>query len=763
MTSSANDIATFVEQFINQTKQSIFLTGKAGTGKTTLLRKIKESTYKNTAIVAPTGIAALNAGGVTIHSFFQLPFSSFIPEFGAQPAFSEYLKFETKDSLKRHFTMNKTRLQLIRSLELLIIDEVSMLRADLLDAIDWSLRNIRRTHEPFGGLQVLFIGDLLQLPPVVKQEEWQVLSQYYKGIFCFHAKVFQEAQPLYIELTTIYRQQDSAFIAVLNNLRNNRISTQDIELLNAFVKPDFDASKQEGFITLTTHNHKADDINTKALAALQTSSFQYEAEITGDFPKHLYPIEETLHLKIGAQVMFIKNDASLDKQFYNGKMGKIASLSDGEITVYFPEEKKTISVEKFEWRNIRYVLNPTTGEIEEESLGTFVHYPLKLAWAITVHKSQGLTFDKAVLDVADVFAPGQAYVALSRLRSLDGLILTQSLRMNGLSNDAQVVAFAQNKTEATELPHFLAQQTKRFLTEHLQRAFDFYELSSRYSIHFASYALAGPKTEKGKNKAWMTLQHQGIQAALEPAQKFCRQLQQIGQAAHFDTQFLNERVLAAYTYFFKIFDGILSSNLQQIAILVKTRKTKQYADELLELDELLTQTILQLKKARIMCEAFAAGKEITKQLLWSSEITNYKALKIAAIQQENKRTPSLLDEPEPDFSKVFEKTKPQKVTREKKSTYEQTLDLHQEGKTITEIAQLRQVSKQTIYNHFVQLIKSQKVELCEIMSAKRIGELQTYFEDYHENSLGPLKEKLGAKVTWDELKVYQAHMQVNSD
>ena len=293
MTNSANDIATFVELFINQTKQSIFLTGKAGTGKTTLLRKIKESTYKNTAIVAPTGIAALNAGGVTIHSFFQLPFSSFIPEFGAQPAFSEYLKFETKDSLKRHFTMNKTRLQLIRSLELLIIDEVSMLRADLLDAIDWSLRNIRRIHEPFGGLQVLFIGDLLQLPPVVKQEEWQVLSQYYKGIFCFHAKVFQEAAPLYIELTTIYRQQDSAFIAVLNNLRNNRISTQDIELLNAFVKPDFDASKQEGFITLTTHNHKADDINIKALAALQTRSFQYEAEINGDFPKHLYPIEET--------------------------------------------------------------------------------------------------------------------------------------------------------------------------------------------------------------------------------------------------------------------------------------------------------------------------------------------------------------------------------------------------------------------------------------------------------------------------------------
>lgn len=755
------DIAHFVEQFINQTNHSIFLTGKAGTGKTTLLRKIKETTYKNVAIVAPTGIAALNAGGVTIHSFFQLPFSGFIPEFGQQPNFSDSLKFETKDSLRRHFTMNKTRLQLIRGLELLIIDEVSMLRADLLDAIDWCLRNVRRNHSPFGGLQVLFIGDLLQLPPVVKQEEWSVLSAHYKGIFFFHAKVFEEGPPLYIELSKIYRQQDQAFIELLNNLRNNQISEADVKLLNAYVQPEFDSSQHEGYITLTTHNHKADQINAKALAELNGDLLDYSAEIHGEFPAQLYPIEEILSLKVGAQVMFIKNDLSFDKQFYNGKMGKIAQLSENEISVYFPEEKKTITVEKYEWRNIRYVYNEGSGEIEEESLGTFVHYPLKLAWAITVHKSQGLTFDKAVLDVAAVFAPGQAYVALSRLRSLDGLILTQALRMNGLSNDAHVVAYANQKAPEEQLPAFLAKQTQRFLIANLQEAFDFYELCSKWNIHFASYQMAGPRTEKGKNKAWMTLQNQAIQATNEPAQKFVRQLQQIGAAPHFDLQFLAERMNAAYQYFFKILDGVLSSNLQQIAILSTVRKTKQYAEELLELDAVLTQTILQLKKVRLLTDALAAGKTLSKELVINAEITQYKSNKVASLQQELKPAPSLLDDPAPDYTAVF-KNADKKATqekKEKKNTYEQTLEWHKAGKDIAEIAQLRQVSKQTIYTHMALLIKTGQIELSEIMSSGRIAELSTYFEGYQESSLGPLKEQVGNKATWDELKVYQAYLQ----
>lgn len=753
--------AAFTEQFINQTHQNIFLTGKAGTGKTTLLRKIKETTHKNVAIVAPTGIAALNAGGVTIHSFFQLPFAGFIPEFGAQPDFSQTVKFETKETLKRHMTMNKTRIQLIRNIELLIIDEVSMLRADLLDAIDWTLRNVRRIHEPFGGVQVLFIGDLLQLPPVVKQEEWQVLSRYYNGIFFFHARVFQETQPLYIELSTIYRQQDQAFIQVLNNLRNNEISAADVEILNQYVQPDFDPTSNEGYITLTTHNVKADEMNAKALGALPGKKVSYAAEITGDYPKHLFPLEETLELKIGAQVMFVKNDLSFDKHYFNGKMGKIAALSDQEITVYFPEEKKTITVEKFEWTNIRYALNQATGEITEETLGTFVHYPLKLAWAITVHKSQGLTFEKAVLDVADVFAPGQAYVALSRLRTLDGLVLTKPMRMNGLSNDQQVVAFSQNKAPEDQLAAYLTQHTKNYLINTLQQAFDWYELNSKWAIHESSYQIVGVKSEKAKNKQWISLQNQIIQSTSDPAQKFRRQLVQIAQAPNFDMAFLNERVVAAYHYFFKLFDAVLSSNLKKIAELSRARKTKQYAEELEELDELLTATILKIKKARILIETLASGREISKTTVWNTEISSYKLAKIAAVKQELKQVPSLLDDEDEVIDTIFEKTvKKDKGGSNKKSTYELTLELLEQGKDVAEIARIRQVSKQTINNHFVYLIRSEQIQLSDVMQPKRISELETMFEGFTGTSLGPLKEKLGAKATWDELKLYQAYAQL---
>jgi uncharacterized protein YpbB len=754
--------ADFTEHFINQTNQSIFLTGKAGTGKTTLLRKIRASTHKNAVIVAPTGIAALNAGGVTIHSFFQLPFAGFIPEFGVKPAYTDSVKFETKDTLMRHFSMNKTRLKIIRNIELLIIDEVSMLRADLLDAMDWTLRNIRRIHEPFGGVQVLFIGDLLQLPPVVKQEEWQVLRSYYDGVFFFHAKVLREIQPLYIELTTIYRQQDQDFIQVLNNLRNNQITAEDVEVLNKYVQADFDSSKNEGYITLTTHNSKADEMNAKSLQALAGKKICYDAEITGDYPKHLFPLEETLALKVGAQVMFVKNDLSLDKNYFNGKMGKIKSLSEQEITVLFPEEKKTIVVEKFEWNNMRYAINDATGEVKEEILGTFVHYPLKLAWAITVHKSQGLTFDKAVLDVSDVFAPGQAYVALSRLRSLDGLVLLKQMRMNGLSNDQQVVAFSQNKVEEDLLPTYLEDSTKTYLIASLKQAFDWYDLGSKWGSHEASYHLVGLKSEKGKNKSWIAMQNQVIQSTMDPARKFCRQLDQVLQAPKFDVHFLNERVQAAYLYFFKSLDDVLSSNLRKIGELSRVRKTKQYAEELEELDEVLTETILRLKRARLLIEAVSAGKEITKSIVWNHEIANYKIGKVAAIKQELKQVPSLLDDPEDEYDAIFTKTSKKLSTakKEKKSTYESTLDLLEEGKDASEIARIRQLSPQTIASHFAYLIRMEKIAITDVLSPKRINELANMFEGFEGTSLSPLKEKLGNKVTWDELKIYQASTMV---
>lgn len=332
--------AKYTLQFINQTQQNIFLTGKAGTGKTTLLREIIHTTHKNVVVVAPTGIAALNAGGVTIHSLFQLPFSGFIPDYST-PHFSEFARFETKSTLVRHFKMNNLKKSVIRNMELLIIDEVSMLRSDLLDAMDFMMRSVRKRDTAFGGVQVLFIGDLLQLPPVIKDDEWKTLRNYYSGKYFFHSQVVRQNPPLYIELSKIFRQTDDDFVSLLNNLRHNQVSKENIELLNQHVKADFDLQKHPGYITLTTHNAKADAMNSKALADLNGEIFSFQPEIIGDFPEKIYPIDELLQLKIGAQIMFIKNDLSFEKRFYNGKMGVIKALSDEEILVSFPEEGTT--------------------------------------------------------------------------------------------------------------------------------------------------------------------------------------------------------------------------------------------------------------------------------------------------------------------------------------------------------------------------------------------------------------------------------------
>ncbi len=753
-----NNLASFTERFINQTNQSVFLTGKAGTGKTTLLKKIIASTHKNAIIVAPTGIAALNAGGVTIHSFFQLPFAGFIPEFGVTPQFSSAVKVETKDTLTRHFGMNKERQALIRNIELLIIDEVSMLRADLLDAVDWTLRNVRKIQKPFGGVQVLYIGDLMQLPPVVKQEEWELLRNYYAGIFFFNARVIQEQPPIYIELSTVFRQKDEQFIHILNNLRENKTTNSDVEILNGHIDPEFDTLKESGYITLTTHNVKADKINTKALNEINSKLYLYTAEIIGDFPQHLYPIDTNLELKVGAQIMFIKNDPSFEKNFYNGKMGKIEELSNEEITVIFHEENRKIRVEKYEWENIRFISDEKTGEIKEEVVGTYVHYPLRLAWAITIHKSQGLTFDKAVLDVSEVFAPGPAYVALSRLTSLNGLVLLRPIRINGFSTDQSVLAFASTKTDETKLAPYLEHATLKFLLDTLAESFDWYELYTKWLLHETSYKHASSKSEKGKNKVWITHQIKAIQSTVESSKKFRKQLISIFSTEKINTTFLQDRVTAAYDYFFKMLDDVLTSTIKKIVELSKSRKTKQYAEELEELDEMLTTTILKLKKARILIEAFVSGQELSKELRWNKEINNYKISKIASIQQELRQSPSLLDE-QTDTYIPIRSVKNQSITKkDKKNTYEHTLNLVQEGLTIEEIAQKRQLSITTINGHFATLIKAEKIELHDVMSNDRISLLHDLFFEHEGQSLSSLKEISGDKVTWDELKLYQASL-----
>jgi hypothetical protein len=752
--------AEFTERFINQTGQSIFLTGKAGTGKTTLLRKIMDTTYKKAVIVAPTGIAALNAGGVTIHSFFQLPFGGFIPDFKSPSQFPSGIRIESKDTLTRYSRMSKERVNLIRSMELLIVDEVSMLRADVLDAIDWVLRKTRNQNEPFGGVQVLFIGDLFQLPPVVKQDEWSILREYYHGMHFFNAHALINRPPLYIELSKIYRQDDQEFIDVLNNLRNNQITPEDLQVLNQYVRPEFKSSEHTGFITLTTHNAKADKMNQTALVALEEKSNFYNAEVTGDFPQHMHPVDVKLELKIGAQVMFIKNDLSHEKRFFNGKMGIVKTLSPKEITIHFPDDGRSIEVEKYEWENVKYGVDEATGGITEDVQGTFVHYPIKLAWAITVHKSQGLTFDKAVIDVSSVFAPGQAYVALSRLRSLQGLVMLQPMKIIGLSNDRDVVQYATQKADETTLVQSLEVETRNYLLKTLQEAFDWHVLISKWNIFEASYKKVGPKTEKAKHAPWVSRQAQAIQLTSDSAKKFQNQLRTIFFQEKFDLQHVADRLAAAHGYFFKTLDGVAFSTLKKIAEMNRIKKTKQFVEELEELDQLQTDAILNLKRARILIENIVAGKEITKETIWSPEIMSYKKGLANRVKQEFQQPTSLLDDTPDQVAKemdrILESSTDKKEKGPKKSTLEKTLELFQEGMKPEKIAQIRQMSLTTIHGHFVRLIQEGELELKELLDPSRIIELGTYFEGYDETSLTPLKEKLGDLATWEELKLYRA-------
>ena len=752
-----SEAASYTLRFINQTQRSVFLTGKAGTGKTTLLREIIETTHKNTVVVAPTGIAALNAGGVTIHSMFQLPFGGFIPDNSA-PDFSESTKFETKATLRRHFKMSGLKKSVIRNMELLIIDEVSMLRADLLDAMDFMMQTVRKRNQPFGGVQVLFIGDLLQLPPVIREDEWYTLKKYYKGKFFFHSQVVQQNPPLYIELDKIFRQTDDAFISVLNNLRNNQISKEDIAALNQYVQPDFDLKANKGYITLTTHNAKADSMNTEALEALEGKEWKYSPEITGDFPNKIFPLDEILRLKEGAQIMFVKNDLSFDKKYFNGKMGVIKSLSAKEILVHFPEENKTIEVEKYEWQNIRYKVNDTTKEIEEEVLGTFVHYPIKLAWAITVHKSQGLTFDRAALDVSQVFLPGQAYVALSRLRSLNGLILLSPLQMNGISNDQDVMDYSLNKASETHLENALHFETKNFIHQYLVQTFDWADLAQEWRNHQFSYNEKSEVSSKAKYSYWAKEQTERIEKVVDPAKKFIQQLNVLFSKETVDLNHISDRMQAAYAFFFNPMDELVFEILWKLEEVKRLKKAKAYFDELVLLEEFQTKAVLRLMKAKLLIETVVAGETISKEKLTSPDIKLYVSRKVAAIQATFKKVNANLIEDDLDEERYLPKKKTKSPT--KKTTVEETYDLWKQNNSIAEIASIRVLTKQTIYGHFVKLIQSEKVAIEDIIPSDKLDELAAAYKGYKDESLNALMEKHGDKFSWEEARMFKASLNI---
>lgn len=457
-----NEIFELAFRFATETKENIFLTGKAGTGKTTFLKYLKANCSKNIIVAAPTGVASINAGGVTLHSLFQLPFYPFLPT------------KQGKEELLKQLKFNNVRLQLLRKMELLVIDEISMVRCDVMDAIDTILRSVKRNYDqPFGGVQLLCIGDLYQLPPVARHQEWALLQEFYESPFFFDSLAIKEQLPLLIELDKIYRQKEDSFVRLLNKVRNNQMEEDDYEDLLLRYNPNFHPEEEDKFITLTSHNKQADEINAKALLGILRPSYKYEATVEGDFAEHLYPADFTLELKVGAQVMFLKNDVT-QKRYFNGKIAVIKKL-DKEVVIVDCDGLE-INVGKEVWENNKYVLNKETGKLEEDVLGSFMQYPLRLAWAITIHKSQGLTFDNVMIDAAAAFSSGQVYVALSRCTSLAGIVLLSKISPASLHSNQSVIEGQQKLAHKGSLAERFEGARSIYLLQILESIFDFSEV-----------------------------------------------------------------------------------------------------------------------------------------------------------------------------------------------------------------------------------------------------------------------------------------------
>ena len=452
-------------QIAENTDTNLFLTGKAGTGKTTFLKTLKKKSHKRIVVVAPTGIAAINAGGVTIHSFFQLPFAPFVPDAVLRTA-------------KQIYRFGKEKKRILRCMDLLVIDEISMVRADLLDAIDYVMRLHRERNRPFGGVQLLLIGDLQQLAPVVRDEEWAILSKFYETPYFFSSKALQETDYAVIELKQVYRQSDTLFLSLLNSIRANKATAATLATLNKRYMPGYTPRREEHYIRLTTHNAQAQQVNEAELAKLPSRAYSFRAEISGNFPEYSYPTDHLLTLKKGAQVMFIKNDHTPAKRYYNGMLGEVSAIDDTGLTV--KSGSTEIKVERENWTNTRYTLNEETKEITEEVEGTFTQFPVKTAWAITIHKSQGLTFEHAIIDTEKSFAHGQAYVALSRCKSLEGLILETPLTPTAIITDSAVSKYSETQMRQTINDEDIQRMQRRYFGTLCEDLFGFKALWLRY-------------------------------------------------------------------------------------------------------------------------------------------------------------------------------------------------------------------------------------------------------------------------------------------
>jgi hypothetical protein len=792
--------------FVNNTNRNVFLTGKAGTGKTTFLHKLKKESIKRMVVVAPTGVAAINAKGVTIHSFFQMPFGPILPK----------EELNAPSGFKRKF--NKTKINIIKSLDLLVIDEISMVRADLLDAIDKTLRRYKNRNLIFGGVQLLMIGDLQQLSPVIKDNEWSMLQPFYNNIFFFSSQAYQKSNAITVELKHIFRQENPIFINILNEIRNNTLSQSSADELNKRYQPDFIPDEDGGYISLTTHNTKANQANSQELEKLKARTQTYNAIVEGNFPEHSYPNKKELILKVGAQVMFIKNDSSPEKRYFNGKIGKVVFLDSDEVVVHCPDDDFNIITKLETWENIKYKVDDETKAITEDKIGGFTQIPLRLAWAITIHKSQGLTFEKAIIDAQGAFAHGQTYVALSRCKSLEGLVLKSKIHSCQIISDHNVISFNE-KAEANQPDETILQQSKsKYQLDLISEVFNFYEF-----LHPINRVLDIYYKNKGSIEGNLETPLSSIKDyvtnLLKVANSFNTQLKSISEDSitSEDNKEIQERFKKAIQYYslqtnsnivvsFKAFgfttdnktiekdinkqvdalEELLAAKLLYLEGLAngfsaqkflelraesvflakekpkKSRKVVIDATTNIELFELLRELrnriandkdlihyqIFTQKSLYEMCEILPTNKTELLDIsgFGKTRVEKYGSDVLKVIREycdENDIETSIDNE-------IFEVPKPK---RQKGDTKKTSLELFKAGKSIAQIALERDLNVNTITGHLASFISSDEVKIADLISETYYNELKAIIPKKKFENISDLKHQLDNKFSFGDIRL----------
>lgn len=791
--------------FVTQSHRHIFLTGRAGTGKTTFLHNLQKSCPKRIAVAAPTGVAAINAGGVTLHSLFQLPFGPIIPSTDG-----------TINEMLRSIRFRKNKIKLLKSIDLLVIDEISMVRPDILDAIDAILRRFRDRSKLFGGVQLLMIGDLYQLPPVIKENEWKILQPYYRTVYFFSSLAYQQANPVQIELKKVFRQSDEKFISLLESVRNSGLNDNSSSLLNSRFSPDLNPNDLDGYIILSTHNAQADRINAEKLNQLSTTSMTFKSRIDGIFPDYSYPTHENLELKTGAQVMFIKNDESYEKRFFNGKIGVIQSMEKDTIYVECEENEDPIAVERMEWKNIKYSLNENSKEIEEEELGSFTQFPLKLAWAITIHKSQGLTFDKVVVDARAAFAHGQVYVALSRCQTFEGLILSSEIRDSSVKVDSTVRNFTSKFDSNLISESELFNSKHEFQLNQLLDIFDFSHLEKMLFRFHSAVNNASASISPGLTDKISKIRIQTDEEIFNHAENFKKHILHLGQKRNLpeENHELKERISAAAHYFDEkifnsIFDFTLHADIDSDNKAVRTA-LKEFLEEIqkdctikLKCFEHLKTGFDSLKLSRIRSNAeidFTFEQEKAKKRkiqeddttehpvlnemlrTWRNNLADELGKKRFQIMPNktlltiSNQVPHTEEElldikgigkkkltlygghifkviAEYMSKKDLEEDEENLGVKRKTPSHEKSYSLFEEGLSVPEIAKERSMTIGTIYKHLELYLGSGQIDVSRLVAKDKIIVIKEAARNNSFESLSEFKSKLGSEYSYDEIRL----------